>query len=66
MNEIGFGMVFEEALYLMTIMRVEEIEDRVEEVLNFDDGLIGERWQIDGDINGTGIGAHCGRFRLND
>jgi hypothetical protein len=47
MNEVVAGHVVVEAIDLVAVMSREEIEDLVQEVLDFDDGFVRERWRID-------------------
>jgi hypothetical protein len=53
MNEAVVGKVLVEAIDLMAVMSREEIEEFVQEVLNFDDGFIRERRQIEGNVDGA-------------
>lgn len=58
MKEVVVGVIVVEALNLVAIVSREEFEDLVEEVLYFDDGLIGEGRQVDRDGGRAWIGAH--------
>ena len=51
MNEVVVGKCLVEAIDLVAVVGREEIEDLVQEVLNFDDGFIRERWQIEGNVD---------------
>jgi muconolactone delta-isomerase len=53
MNEVVAGHVVVEAIDLVAVMSREEIEDLVQEVLDFDDGFVRERWRIEGNVDGA-------------
>lgn len=65
MNEVVVGTIFVEAMDLVAVVSLEEMEDVVEEVMDLDDGLIGERRQIDRDVGGAGIGTHGDQCRIS-
>ena len=47
MNEVMEGSVLVEAMDLAAVMRFEEMKEVVEEVVDLDDGFIGDRRQTD-------------------
>jgi hypothetical protein len=60
MDEVVEGTILVEAKDLRAVMGLEEAKEVVEEVVDLDDGFIGDGWQAD--LHGIGIGAH-GKFR---
>ena len=56
MNKVVARSALIEAMNLSAVMGFEEINEVVEEVMDFDDGLIGDRWQAD--LHRVGIRSH--------
>lgn len=56
MNKVVARSPLIEAMYLSAVMGFEEINEVVEEVMDFDDGLIGDGRQVD--LHRIGIRSH--------
>lgn len=56
MNKVVARSILIEAMYLSAVMGFEEIDEVVEEVMDLDDGLVGDRRQAD--LHRVGIWSH--------